>query len=221
MGSKGKQTPRGQITDEDLKEAIQNVQHELARNTLVGRPARTEFHKTLVRRRTSTEAPELKERDDVPREILAELKSERLKAQQEAEEDKQEYYHQVRKDEEGRVRLRRRERNGRSPRSCLEDKPTAFSTHFAGAYIDVAAIALASGLGVNRISRVFSGESMLSLDVARRVSAALGMGLGDFIDAMDRQTALQQGLRKRGLTDAEIGYTIAEGWKRGFKPPDL
>lgn len=221
IGSKGKQSRPGQITDEDIKDAVHDVKRELASKTLAERGTRGGFQKTLVKRRGSREFTEPTERDGVPNEILAELKSERLKVEQEAEEDEREYFRQIRKEEEGKLKRADTGPKGRSPSSCLEDRPTARSAYFAGTYIDVAAIASASGLSAVHISRTFAGKSKLTLEVARKVSAALSMSVGDFIDTLDKQAALQRGLRKRGLTDVEIGYTISEGWKRGFKPPGL
>jgi plasmid maintenance system antidote protein VapI len=204
-----------------MKEAVQSLMHKPVRKALVKRRAGTEFHKTLVKRRASTEFQELRDRDDIPREILAELASEKLKAQQEQEKDEQEYLQQLRKEEEHKVNRGRHERKSRPPRKCVERRPAAHSIPFAGEYINLTAIAATSGVGANDISRILSGKRKLSLDVAQKVSAALGMGLEDFINALDRHTALQHGLRRRGLTDAEISYTISEGWKRGLKPPGL
>jgi len=75
-----------------------------------------------------------------------------------------------------------------------ELKPTRQSILFDGKYISLLGLARTQGLDQSWLSRIFSGERQPSLAYARKVSAALGMGLEAFLDTLDQRTA---GLRAR------------------------
>lgn len=71
------------------------------------------------------------------------------------------------------------------PRACLEEKPTKQTVFFSGAYINMHAIQRAQGIDLGLISRVFSGLRPPTLNTAKKLSAALGMGLEAFLEALE------------------------------------
>ncbi len=66
-----------------------------------------------------------------------------------------------------------------------EMKPNRQSVMFAGRYISLLGIARTQNIDQSYLSRVFSGERSPSLNHARKLAAALGMGLEAFLDALD------------------------------------
>jgi len=68
--------------------------------------------------------------------------------------------------------------------------PSSQSVYFAGDYINLTDIAVASGLYPNHLSRIFSGKRRPTLNVAQKVSAALGMGLESFLEALEHHTSI-------------------------------
>lgn len=67
----------------------------------------------------------------------------------------------------------------------VEHNPTPQTVCFHGTHLNLSALARESGVHHSLVSRVFSGKRKLTLSTARRLSLALGMGLEEFISAID------------------------------------
>lgn len=75
------------------------------------------------------------------------------------------------------------------PFACLVENPTKSSIIFGGKAINLSALARAQNIDPSYLSRIFSGVRTPRLDYVRRLSAALGMGLEDFLSALDDRIA--------------------------------
>ena len=73
------------------------------------------------------------------------------------------------------------------PISCLAQKPNRRSVYFNGVAISVEAIAIKQRLDQGYLSRIFSGKRVPSIAHAQMIAAALGMGLEDFIEALEER----------------------------------
>lgn len=80
-----------------------------------------------------------------------------------------------------------------APKAFLVDKPNRQSVFFAGQHINLLRLANAQGIDQSYCSRIFAGIRTPSINFARRLSAALGMTLEDFLDGLQqRKEHLQQ-----------------------------
>jgi hypothetical protein len=83
------------------------------------------------------------------------------------------------------------ERHGRfaspipKPNKCLEPKPTSQSLLFCNKFINISCISLHSGISVSHLSMIFAGKRHPSLDTAKKVAAALGMGREEFLKGIE------------------------------------
>lgn len=57
---------------------------------------------------------------------------------------------------------------------------------FAGISINLSEISRSHGIHVSHISRILSGKRVPSVDNARKIAASLGMGLEQFLYALER-----------------------------------
>lgn len=71
------------------------------------------------------------------------------------------------------------------PASCLEAKPTAQSVEFGGKMVSVSKIARTQGIDRGYVSRILSGQRVPRIPHAKKIAAALGMGLEEFLAAIE------------------------------------
>jgi transcriptional regulator with XRE-family HTH domain len=74
------------------------------------------------------------------------------------------------------------------PSGCLVYDPNPHSVRFAGKYINISAIARSQRLSQSYVSKLLSGKRSPSIRVAKKVAAALGMGLEDLLEAIEQRT---------------------------------
>ena len=103
----------------------------------------------------------------------------------------------------------------RGTESCYVQRPTGRTIIFAGKYINLSAIRRATGISASHLSRIFRGERQPSVPRIRKISDALGMGIQDFIDALDVHIKLKKA-EERKSRKANIRRT--EKWlqKKGL-----
>ena len=83
-----------------------------------------------------------------------------------------------------------------NPVGCIERKPTPQSVKFGGRYINLSAMARSQNMDQSYLSRVFCGKRNPTLDHSRKMAAALGMTMDQFLEALDERThALRKGDR--------------------------
>lgn len=75
------------------------------------------------------------------------------------------------------------------PIRCIEKHPTRQSVWFAGQPINLQAIAdsYAPPLNHSYLSLIFSGQRTPSLGMTKQLARALGMELGAFVAALDKE----------------------------------
>ncbi len=97
-----------------------------------------------------------------------------------------------------------------------ELKPTRQSILFAGRYISLMGIARGQNIHQSYLSRVFSGERIPSVNHARKLAAALGMGLEEFLEALDERVNSLEAKRQRVVSqyDARLRRESAEDMAR-------
>lgn len=95
----------------------------------------------------------------------------------------------------------------KGPLSCIVSTPDSRTVRFRGQYINVSQIAVMQGLDKSYISRVFRGERDPSLATAKRIAACLGMGVGEFVEALDEHI---QALRAADQTIVDEHYKRIE-----------
>lgn len=83
------------------------------------------------------------------------------------------------------------------PKAFLVEKPNRLSTVFAGKTISLKAISRAQGIDMSYLSRIFSGKREPTLHHTKIIAAALGMGIEDFLEALDRRIAEVQAAEER------------------------
>ena len=82
------------------------------------------------------------------------------------------------------------------PTYCLVEKPHPHSVDFGGGYINLKMLSRATGVHHTHLSRVFNGlRPIPSVPYCRMLAEALGMGLTDFIDALEDRAAREMDLR--------------------------
>jgi transcriptional regulator with XRE-family HTH domain len=76
----------------------------------------------------------------------------------------------------------------------IEGKPDNHYTGFMGRNINVSAIARSQGINQPYLSLIFQGKREPSITHARKICAALGMGLEEFLEGLDerRQAILKE-----------------------------
>ena len=70
----------------------------------------------------------------------------------------------------------------------LVDKPNPQTIRFAGKFINLSEISRQSGIDSSYLSRIFRGERMPTVPYIRTISGILGMGVQQFLDALDNRT---------------------------------
>ncbi|HKN74226.1 MAG TPA: helix-turn-helix transcriptional regulator [Candidatus Acidoferrum sp.] len=70
------------------------------------------------------------------------------------------------------------------PSKCLDSKPTSQSVLFCNKFINLSCMALQSEISVSHLSMIFAGKRHPSLETARKVAAALGMGREEFLKGL-------------------------------------
>ncbi len=90
-----------------------------------------------------------------------------------------------------------------------DPKPTSKAVFFAGKAINMSAIGRATGHPVGSISRIFNGVRGLSILNARKIAAAMGMGLEDFLEELDKRVAFVK-KRDRMMEEQHIARITAE-----------
>lgn len=71
------------------------------------------------------------------------------------------------------------------PNGCLEPKPTSQSLLFCNKFINISRIALHTGISVSHLSMIFARKRHPSLETAKKVAAALGMGREEFLKGIE------------------------------------
>jgi transcriptional regulator with XRE-family HTH domain len=87
------------------------------------------------------------------------------------------------------------------PSDCLVLDPNPQSVRFAGRYVNISAIARSQGLSQSYVSKLLSGKQSPSILVAKKVAAALGMGLEDLLEAIEQRTNDSPKESQRDLVD--------------------
>jgi hypothetical protein len=73
----------------------------------------------------------------------------------------------------------------RSPTTgVVVDKPNSQTVQFAGKSINLSAISRDQGIDKSYLSRIFNGQRMPTMPYARKIAASMGMGLEEFLDAL-------------------------------------
>jgi transcriptional regulator with XRE-family HTH domain len=70
------------------------------------------------------------------------------------------------------------------PTQCLAPEITPQTVYLAGVPINLAQISREHGLDHSYLSRIFAGKQNPSIKTSRRIAAALGMHVGEFIEAL-------------------------------------
>jgi|SRR5271157_2617282 len=89
----------------------------------------------------------------------------------------------------------------KQPSGCLVLNPNPQSVRFAGRYVNINAIARSQDLSQSYVSKLLSGKRSPSILVAKKVAAALGMGLEDLLDAIEQRTKDSSNESQRGPVD--------------------
>jgi transcriptional regulator with XRE-family HTH domain len=74
----------------------------------------------------------------------------------------------------------------KGPYFCLAEKPNMQSVLFGGKFINLSEIARRTDTTPSHLSLIFSRRRDPSLKKARQFARALGMGLEDFVEALER-----------------------------------
>lgn len=69
--------------------------------------------------------------------------------------------------------------------SIIVQNPNTQTVKFAGKYINLSEISRNQGIDTSYLSRIFRGERMPTVPYIRKISAALGMEVQQFLDALD------------------------------------
>jgi transcriptional regulator with XRE-family HTH domain len=75
------------------------------------------------------------------------------------------------------------------PRGCLEENPTHQSLRLGGRYISLVKLSKTTGFDHGYLSYCFSGKRTPSVPNLRAIVAALGMGIDEFLAALDVRLA--------------------------------
>jgi|ERR1700675_793387 len=84
------------------------------------------------------------------------------------------------------------------PSKCLDAKPTSQSVLFCNKFINLSRIALHTGISVSGLSMIFAGKRHPSLETARKVAEALGMGREEFLKGIEARKDLPMAGDKTG-----------------------
>jgi len=88
----------------------------------------------------------------------------------------------------------------RVPSGVFLSKPTRQSVFFNGRYINLRAIAQTQRVNISTLSNTLRGRSKPTMDIARKLAAALGMNVDDFYTALDARVASIQERNKRVIS---------------------
>lgn len=75
------------------------------------------------------------------------------------------------------------------PTECLADPPTPTSIVLSGVAISIACISRSADVDKTYVSRVFGGKRTPSIQMAKKMAAALGMEIGAFLSALEAHLA--------------------------------
>lgn len=78
------------------------------------------------------------------------------------------------------------------PTGCVTEKPIKSSIILGGRYINLSAISRTQDIDLSYLSRIINGKKEPTIRVARKVASAIGMGLEEFLDAIDERVRLIQ-----------------------------
>ena len=79
-------------------------------------------------------------------------------------------------------------------RSVFVGHPSRQSIQIGGKYVNLSAISRQQNIDHSYLSRIFSGERIPRITHARKIALAIGMGLEEFLDALEsRWKGLGQG----------------------------
>lgn len=74
----------------------------------------------------------------------------------------------------------------RYPTGCLERNPDSATVKLAGKHINMAAIARSQDIDRSYLSRILSGKREPTIPVAKKIAAALGLGLEELLEAIEQ-----------------------------------
>lgn len=78
---------------------------------------------------------------------------------------------------------------GKIPASLIDNKPTTQSVKFCGQYINLTAVADASGVTQSHVSRIFAGRRNPSVASATKLAGVMKMTLEDLLQGIKERVA--------------------------------
>lgn len=87
---------------------------------------------------------------------------------------------------------------------CVLDKPSINSILLGTKHINVNAICRLQGLDPSYIGKIINGKKIPTIATARKIAGAIGMGLEEFLDALDTRLELIAQHKK----DVVSGYVV-------------
>lgn len=72
---------------------------------------------------------------------------------------------------------------------CIEKNPNAQSVRFNGNFINLSELHRLTGVDLGYLSKIMSGKRQPSLKVSRLIALELGIGLEEFLKAIDNRKA--------------------------------